>query len=134
MHDAIIRLRARLARSWLTGLCLSLYCFADCFASVDVCQEPPTYSHLSVGYYNHEKSSIGNTLTETNPENYDFDLLFKSSKWGVLELEHKYGLIGEESTIDPRAATIKEPLPTRSGNGKGHTEALLTAVVEEAAD
>ena len=52
----------------------------------------------------------------------------------VLELEHKYGLIGEESTIDPRAATIKEPLPTRSGNGKRHTEALLPAVVEEAAD
>ena len=52
----------------------------------------------------------------------------------VLELEHKYGLIGEESTIDPRAATIKETLPTRNGNGKGHTEALLTSVGEEAAD
>ncbi len=52
----------------------------------------------------------------------------------VLELERKYELIGEETTIDPRAATIKEPLPTRNGNGKGHTEGLLTAVVEEAAD
>jgi len=51
----------------------------------------------------------------------------------ILELEHKYGLIGDAKTIDPRAATIKEPLPTRSGNGKGQTEAALTAVVEEAA-
>ena len=94
MHDAIIRLRARLARSCLTGLCLGLYCFADCFASVDVCQEPPTYSHLSVGYYNHEKSSIGNTLTETNPENYDFDLLFKSSKW-VFGAGNRYTKLNE---------------------------------------
>ena len=50
----------------------------------------------------------------------------------VLELEHKYELIGGANTIDPRAASIKEAQPTR--NGKGHPEALLTAVVEEAAD
>jgi hypothetical protein len=52
----------------------------------------------------------------------------------VLELEHKYGLIGEEKTIDPRAATIKKPLPVPSGNGKGRTEMLLTALAQEAAD
>jgi hypothetical protein len=52
----------------------------------------------------------------------------------VLELEHKYGLIGEEKTIDPRTATIKKSLPTPKSNGKGHTETLLTALAQEAAD
>ncbi len=42
----------------------------------------------------------------------------------ILELEHKYGLIGETKTIDPRAAIIKEPLSSRNGNGKGQTEGL----------
>ena len=27
----------------------------------------------------------------------------------LLEMEHKYGLIGGPTTIDPRSATIKEP-------------------------
>ena len=52
----------------------------------------------------------------------------------VLELEHKYGLIGEEKTIDPRTATIKMPLPAPNSNGKGRNETLLSALVQEAAD
>jgi hypothetical protein len=53
----------------------------------------------------------------------------------VLELEHKYGLIGEEKTIDPRTATIKKPsLPAPNSNGKGRSETLLTALAQEAAD
>ena len=52
----------------------------------------------------------------------------------VLELEHKYGLIGEEKTIDPRTATIKKSLPSPKSNGKGHTETLLNALAQEAAD
>ena len=50
----------------------------------------------------------------------------------VLELEHKYDLIDQEKTVDPSTATIKgPPLPAR--NGKGRTEALLTADLGEAA-
>jgi hypothetical protein len=49
-------------------------------------------------------------------------------------LEHKYGLIGEEKTIDPRTATIKKPLPAHNSNGKGRSETLLTALAQEAAD
>jgi hypothetical protein len=52
----------------------------------------------------------------------------------VLELEHKYGLIGEDKTIDPRAATIKKPLPAPNNNGKGRTETLLSTLAQEAAD
>jgi hypothetical protein len=53
----------------------------------------------------------------------------------ALELEHKYGLIGEEKSIDPRTATIKKPsLPAPNSNGKGRTETMLTALTQEAAD
>jgi hypothetical protein len=53
----------------------------------------------------------------------------------VLGLEHKYGLIGEEKTIDPRTATVKKPpLPGPHSNGKGRSETLLTALAQEAAD
>ena len=50
----------------------------------------------------------------------------------ILEMEHKYGLIGGSTTIDPRSATINEPPAGRSGNGKGRAEDLRTAVVEVA--
>jgi hypothetical protein len=52
----------------------------------------------------------------------------------ILELEHKYGLIGEEKTIEPRTATIKGPLPATYSNGKGRAETLLTAIAKETAD
>src|ERR687896_1683780 len=52
----------------------------------------------------------------------------------VLELEHKYGLIGEEEIIDPRTATIKNPLPVPNSNGKRRSETLLTTLTQEAAD
>ena len=54
----------------------------------------------------------------------------------MLELEHKYGLIAEERTIDPATATVREPVASgkRNGNGKGHPEALIAAAAEEAAD
>jgi hypothetical protein len=52
----------------------------------------------------------------------------------VLELEHKYGLIGEEEIIDPRTATIKKPSPVHNSNGKGRSETLLNTLAQEAAD
>ena len=51
----------------------------------------------------------------------------------VLELEHKYGLLGEDSTIDPQSGAIINPDLPPARNGKGRTEALLATVVEEAA-
>ena len=51
----------------------------------------------------------------------------------VLDLEHKYGLLGEENTIDPRTGTITGAVFSPARNGKGRTEPLLAAIVEEAA-
>ena len=51
----------------------------------------------------------------------------------VLEMEHKYGLISDGRTIDPRTATIQGTAQIRKGNGKEPQEALETATVEVAA-
>ena len=51
----------------------------------------------------------------------------------VLELEHKYGLIADGRTIDPRTATIQGTPHTRKSNGKEPLDALETAALEAAA-
>ena len=50
----------------------------------------------------------------------------------VLELEHKYGLIADGRTIDPRTATIQGTHSTRRSNGKESQEALEAATLEVA--
>jgi hypothetical protein len=51
----------------------------------------------------------------------------------VLEMEHKYDLIADGRTIDPRTATIQGASYTRKGNGKESQEALETTTLEVAA-
>ena len=48
----------------------------------------------------------------------------------VLELEHKYDLIAEGRTIDPRTATIQGTPSIRKSNGKESLDALETAPLE----
>ncbi len=50
----------------------------------------------------------------------------------VLELEHKYGLIADGRTIDPRTATIQGTPHVRRGNGKESQEALEPTALEAA--
>jgi len=50
----------------------------------------------------------------------------------VLELEHKYGLIGDGRTIDPRAATIQGTPHTNKSNGKDSLHELEKASLETA--
>jgi hypothetical protein len=49
----------------------------------------------------------------------------------LLEMEHKYGLLDQESSIDPKTGTIKAAASSR--NGKARTEALLVPELGEAA-
>jgi hypothetical protein len=51
----------------------------------------------------------------------------------VLELEHRYGLLAEGRSIDPRTTTVQGMSPARRGNGKDTVEALAVAVPDEAA-
>ena len=49
----------------------------------------------------------------------------------TLELEHRYGLLADGRTIDPRAATVQGSLPTRRSNGKESAEALVAVAIDE---
>jgi hypothetical protein len=51
----------------------------------------------------------------------------------VLELEHKYDLISDGRTIDPRTATIQGTPHTSKSNGKEPLDALETAALEATA-
>ena len=48
----------------------------------------------------------------------------------LLELEHKYGLIADGRTIDPRTATIQGTSNIRKNNGKEGHEAVQAAAIE----
>jgi hypothetical protein len=50
----------------------------------------------------------------------------------VLELEHKYGLIADGRTIDPRTATIQGTPHAGKSNGKSSLEVLETAALDPA--
>ena len=70
---------AMLVRYNLSCICLLLASIAECMAAVDICQDPSTYSHLSIGFDNHSKSTIEQTLGETDQENVYFDLTINSA-------------------------------------------------------
>ena len=50
----------------------------------------------------------------------------------ILDLEHKYDLLGSDSTLDPKTGTITAPILSQSRNGKVRSESLLATMVEEA--
>ncbi len=85
-------------RSCLAGVCLSLSCVSSSLASVDICQQPTAYSHLSIAFYNHEKSLIEKSLIErsigeTNQENAKFDLLLKLNDIWAIGAGHRYTVL-----------------------------------------
>ena len=51
----------------------------------------------------------------------------------LLELEHKYGLIADGRTIDPRTATIQGTLNTRRSNGKESQDSITASIVDAVA-
>ena len=93
----MFRILSQLVRRCLTGMCLCLACFSNSLASVDICQQPTPYSHLSIAYYNHENSSFEGSIGETNQENANFDLLFKLNDNWAIGAGHRYTILN----VDP---------------------------------
>ncbi len=89
----LFRISAHLVRSWLACVCLCLSCVSNSLASVDICQEPTADPHLSIAYYQHEKSSIERNLGETKQESYDIDLQFKPNHKWAFGAGHRYTIL-----------------------------------------
>jgi hypothetical protein len=49
----------------------------------------------------------------------------------VLELEHKYDLLSDGKSIDPRTATIRGTLSSHRSNGKGSLELLPVGSLDD---
>jgi len=74
--------RGAVIRACLGCLSLWLPCTASSSTSVDICQEPAAESHVTIAYYDQEASSLEGNPGETNLENYNSDVLFRSNdKW-----------------------------------------------------
>ena len=78
-------------------LCLYLCSPSVILASVDVCQDPAAYSHLSVGFDNFGESSLDNQFGLLDRDNFNFDLLFKSpSQKFLYGAGHRYSIFDFE--------------------------------------
>lgn len=97
----MFRIILRLAQGYIAGLCVFLSCFSNVAASVDICQQPTAYSHLSIAQYNSQTSSIANRIGETNLENDHLDLLFHLNDNLAIGAGHRYTILNARS-IDPQ--------------------------------
>lgn len=93
MHNAMFRSLSQLVRGCLAGMSLFLCCFSNSLGSVDVCQQPAAHSHLSIAYYDHEKSSLERGIGKAKQENYDFDLQFRLSDNWTVGAGHRYTIL-----------------------------------------
>jgi len=77
-------------------MCLSLFCFSNSLAGVDICRQPTVYSQLSIAYDKHEESSFESGIGETKQENVNFDLLFKLNDNWAFGAGHRYTILNVE--------------------------------------
>lgn len=87
---------SQLVRNCLVGLWLSLCSFSNGLASVDVCQQPTSYSHVSVAHYYDKKSSLERGQGNVKQKNYNFDLLFRLSDNWAVGAGHRYTILNVE--------------------------------------
>jgi hypothetical protein len=71
---------------------------SSALASVDVCQDPATYSHLSIAFDKHSDSEIDQGPGTVGLDNRNSDLLFKASNEKLLfGIGHRYSIFD----VDP---------------------------------
>lgn len=110
------------ARAYLACLCLYLACPADVLASVDICQDPATYSNLSLAFDNHSASTIDNGPGTIDQENRKLDLLIKTAGDKLLfGAGHRYTIFDVEAlqpATNGHLHTFFLPLHKLSGNDR----------------
>jgi uncharacterized protein DUF6268 len=103
-------------------MCLFLSSFSNSAASVDICRQPPDDSHLSIAYYDHDRSFVDRGNATTNQENLNSDLQFKMSDKLALGIGHQYTILNAD-LIEPQTNghlhTIYLPLHLRTQSDRG---------------
>ncbi len=82
-------------RPWRYVAALSLImAFApNSLASVDVCQQPPDVSYVSVGYFKDQEASFEGGIGTNRQENFEFDLQFEAGDNWRLGIGHRYKIL-----------------------------------------
>jgi len=98
MRRAITESLSYLVRGTLAFVCLCFTSLSDVLASVDICQDPTTYSKLSVAFTNHSDSTFDNGAGTVGQENNNFDLMFTTDDDDLLfGAGHRYSIFD----VDP---------------------------------
>lgn len=77
MRQAIAKLLSYVVRGYISCLCLCLTGLSEVLASVDICEDPGTYSRLSIDVVRYSDSTFDNGAAAVGQKNNNFDLLFK---------------------------------------------------------
>jgi len=114
--------RTIVVRAYLACLCLYLAGLADVLASIDICQDPVTYSHLSLAFDNHGDSTIDQAPGTIDQENLKFDLLVKTAGDKLLfGAGHRYAIFdveGLQPATNGHLHTFFLPLHKLTGNDR----------------
>jgi hypothetical protein len=98
MRRANTKSLSNLVRGNLACVCLGLTSLSNALANVDICQDPATYSRLSIDIVRHSDSTFDNGAGTIGQKNNNFDLMFKTDddKW-LVGAGHRYSIFD----IDP---------------------------------
>jgi hypothetical protein len=96
MHDATLTIPCWFVRAALIGMSIFLPYPSTSLASVDVCQQPSDFSHLTVAYYGHDTSVVDGTPIQIDRENRNVDLQYKMDDVWSLGVGHRYVILGME--------------------------------------
>jgi hypothetical protein len=97
-------------------------CFSNGEASVDICGQPTVDSHVSMAYFNHDRSSVDRGNGTTDQENFHFDLQFELNDKLSVGAAHQYTILNVDA-IEPQTNghlhTIYLPLHRQIRSDRG---------------
>ena len=96
MNDATVMVLCRFVSALTIGMSVFLLSPSNSLASVDVCQQPSDFSHVSVAYYSHDTSAVAGTAGQIDRENRNVDLQYKMDEIWSIGVGHRYVILDME--------------------------------------
>jgi hypothetical protein len=129
MRHAITGSLSYLVRGTLAFVCLCFTSLSDVLASVDICQDPGTYSKLSIDLVRYSDSTFDNGAGAVGQKNNNFDLMFKTDDEHLLfGAGHRYSIF-DVDPLQPETNghlhTFFLPLHKLTGNDRNSFRASI---------
>ncbi len=84
---------------YFAALGLTMLFVSTSWASVDVCQQPPDASYVSVGYFKDQEASFEGGIGTNRQENFEFDLQFEAGDNWQLGAGHRYKILNIDGIV-----------------------------------